>query len=101
MTRAIDPVELASRLIACPSVTPARGLVFDTLESALTPLGFEVHRFVSGEVENLIATRGSGAPHFGFAGHLDVVPAGRRLERRRLPPRDSRRPALRARARST
>jgi succinyl-diaminopimelate desuccinylase len=76
MTRAIDPVELASRLIACPSVTPARGLVFDTLESALTPLGFEVHRFVAGEVENLFATRGSGAPHFGFAGHLDVVPPG-------------------------
>jgi succinyl-diaminopimelate desuccinylase len=76
MTRAIDPVELASRLIACPSVTPARGLVFDTLESALTPLGFEVHRFCSGEVENLFATRGSGSPHFAFAGHLDVVPPG-------------------------
>jgi succinyl-diaminopimelate desuccinylase len=41
-------------------------------------LGFEVHRFTRGEptVENLVAIRGSGAPHFGFAGHLDVVPAG-------------------------
>jgi len=29
-----------------------------------------------GPTENMIATRGSGAPHFGFAGHLDVVPAG-------------------------
>jgi succinyl-diaminopimelate desuccinylase len=77
MTRAIDPVELASALIACPSVTPARGEVFDALEAALRPLGFEVHRFVSGgEVENLFATRGSGSPHFGFAGHLDVVPPG-------------------------
>jgi succinyl-diaminopimelate desuccinylase len=77
MTRAIDPVELASELIACPSVTPARGPVFDALEAALRPLGFEVHRFVSGgEVENLFATRGAGSPHFGFAGHLDVVPPG-------------------------
>jgi succinyl-diaminopimelate desuccinylase len=81
MTAAIDPVELAARLIACPSVTPARGEVFDVLEEALRPLGFEVHRFVLGEapdgpVENLFASRGSGAPHFAFAGHLDVVPPG-------------------------
>jgi succinyl-diaminopimelate desuccinylase len=76
MTRAIDPVELASELIACPSVTPASGPVFDTLEAALRPLGFEVNRFMSGEVENLFATRGAGSPHFGFAGHLDVVPPG-------------------------
>ena len=32
MSGAIDPVELARRLIACPSVTPARGEVFDLLE---------------------------------------------------------------------
>src|SRR5919106_2754286 len=81
MTFAIDPVELATRLIACPSVTPARGEVFDVLDAALRPLGFEVHRFVAGEppdgpVENLFATRGRGGPHFGFAGHLDVVPPG-------------------------
>ena len=79
---AIDPVDLASKLIACPSVTPATGEVFDVLESALTPLGFEVHRFVEGEapdgpVENMFATRGSDdGTHFGFAGHLDVVPSG-------------------------
>ncbi len=77
----IDPVDLAKRLIACPSVTPASGRVFDELEEALLPLGFDVHRFVVGEapdgpVENMVATRGSGSPHFGFAGHLDVVPAG-------------------------
>src|SRR3954470_23611364 len=81
MTAAIDPVDLAARLIACPSVTPARGEVFDVLEAALRPLGFEVHRFTAGEapdgpVENLFATRGAGAPHFAFAGHLDVVPPG-------------------------
>ncbi|HST35895.1 MAG TPA: succinyl-diaminopimelate desuccinylase [Allosphingosinicella sp.] len=81
MTAAIDPVDLTHRLAACASVTPATGEVFGVLEAALTPLGFDVHRFTLGEapdgpVENLFATRGSGAPHFGFAGHLDVVPPG-------------------------
>jgi succinyl-diaminopimelate desuccinylase len=81
MTAAIDPVDLAARLIACASVTPATGAVFDVLEEALAGIGFTVHRFVLGEapdgpVENLFATRGAGAPHFAFAGHLDVVPPG-------------------------
>jgi succinyl-diaminopimelate desuccinylase len=77
----IDPVQLAADLVACSSVTPARGAVFDALEGALTKIGFTVHRFTAGEapdgpVENLFAARGSGGPHFGFAGHLDVVPPG-------------------------
>ena len=81
MTASIDPVELARALIACPSVTPASGAVFDVLEEALLASGFEVHRWVMGEApdgptENMVAIRGSGAPHFGFAGHLDVVPPG-------------------------
>ena len=78
MPTAIDPVALASRLLACPSVTPARGAVFDVLDEALAAAGFVVHRFLAGEegVENLFATRGAGAPHLAFAGHLDVVPPG-------------------------
>ena len=77
----IDPVAFASELIRCPSVTPASGDVFDQLEAALTPLGFTVHRWLMGEppdgpTENMVAIRGDGGPHFGFAGHLDVVPAG-------------------------
>src|SRR3954453_2094996 len=81
MPSPIDPVEFAAELIACPSVTPASGEVFDVLEEALKPLGFAVHRWVMGEApdgptENMVAMRGSGAPHFGFAGHLDVVPPG-------------------------
>ena len=81
MTALPDPVDLAGRLIACPSITPATGRVFDVLEEALVAIGFAVHRFVAGEapdgpVENLFATRGSGAPHFAYAGHLDVVPPG-------------------------
>ena len=29
-----------------------------------------------GPTENMVAIRGTDSPHFGFAGHLDVVPAG-------------------------
>jgi len=77
----IDPIAFATALINCPSVTPACGQVFDLLEEALLPLGFDVHRFVLGEepdgpTENMVAIRGVGSPHFGFAGHLDVVPPG-------------------------
>ncbi|HET7709012.1 MAG TPA: succinyl-diaminopimelate desuccinylase [Sphingomicrobium sp.] len=77
----VDPIALAAALINCPSVTPASGKVFDVLEAALVPLGFTIHRFTLGEppdgpTENMVAIRGDGRPHFGFAGHLDVVPAG-------------------------
>ena len=77
----IDPVALAATLIRCPSVTPASGEVFDILGDELKRLGFVVNRWVMGEppdgpTENMVAIRGEGSPHFGFAGHLDVVPAG-------------------------
>ena len=74
---------LAEALIACPSVTPAAGLVFDCLQGQLEPLGFAVYRFHAGEapdgpVENLFAIRQGppGSRHFAFAGHVDVVPPG-------------------------
>lgn len=76
----------AQRLIACESVTPARGAVFDAVEAMLVPLGFTVERFIAGAddtdpahggpVENLFAIRGQGGRHFAFAGHVDVVPPG-------------------------
>ena len=83
MDKASDALALAQALIACESVTPARGPVFDVLEQALAPLGFECHRFVKGEapdgpVENMLAVRlgPEGSRHFAFAGHVDVVPPG-------------------------
>jgi succinyl-diaminopimelate desuccinylase len=77
----------AQRLIACESVTPASGAVFDALEDMLVALGFTVERFMSGEdddnpahgapVENLFAIRqATSGGHFAFAGHVDVVPPG-------------------------
>ncbi len=78
-----DAAEMAEALIACPSVTPASGMVFDCLARLLVPLDFEIFRAIHGEapdgpVENLIAIRRgpTGSRHFAFAGHLDVVPPG-------------------------
>ena len=77
----MNVVALAQALLAAPSVTPATGAVFDVAAAALVEAGFEVERFLDGTapdgpVENLLATRGTGAPHLAFAGHLDVVPPG-------------------------
>jgi succinyl-diaminopimelate desuccinylase len=82
-----DVLDLAKRLMAAPSVTPATGAVFDAMEAMLAPLGFAVTRFTRGEgavgtpeapVENLFAIRHGpeGSKHLAFAGHLDVVPPG-------------------------
>jgi succinyl-diaminopimelate desuccinylase len=79
---AVDPLALAQALIRCPSVTPADAGALDVLASALKELGFACERlpFGGGEqrVDNLYARIGSGAPHFCFAGHTDVVPPGDR-----------------------
>jgi len=81
MAIATDPVELTKRLIACPSVTPDDSGANEVVASALESIGFTVHRLVRGEapdgpIHNLFASRGSGGPHFAFAGHTDVVPPG-------------------------
>lgn len=77
----LDPVEVAGRLIRCPSVTPAEGGALDTLEALLAPLGFDCHRLRfetpgTDPIENLYARIGDAGPHFCFAGHTDVVPVG-------------------------
>ena len=71
-----DPLPLAQALIRCKSVTPADGGAQGVLAAALERLGFQVERLRFGEIENLYARWGDGAPHFCFAGHTDVVPAG-------------------------
>lgn len=81
MTQMTDPVDILSRLIRCPSVTPDEGGALAALETMLAPLGFAVERpMFSGEgtpdVENLFARAGSSGPHLVFAGHTDVVPPG-------------------------
>lgn len=76
-------ITLLKQLIACPSVTPAEAGALDTLDAALTDLGFAVTRLRfegdgSYPVDNLFATRGQGGRRLLFAGHTDVVPPGDR-----------------------
>ena len=78
----IDAVDLARRLIACASVTPADDGAQAVLAEALEAIGFTVHRMTNGglpdgPVANLFATRGSAGRHLAFAGHTDVVPPGK------------------------
>ena len=81
---ALDPVALAQDLIRCPSVTPRDAGALGVLERELTRLGFTCTRFPFGEgdarVANLYARRGTSAPNFAFAGHVDVVPPGNASE---------------------
>lgn len=78
-----DPLAVAQTLIRHASTTPRQeevGAVLDCLESWLAPMGFRCVRLPFGEgaarVDNLYARLGELSPHFCFAGHVDVVPAG-------------------------
>ena len=74
-------VQLAQKLIRCPSVTPEEAGTLDLLENELKQIGFICTRLLFGEgkerVDNLYAEFGKGPSHFAFAGHVDVVPVGR------------------------
>lgn len=80
----LDPVALTQKLIRFPSETPTRGEVFDFVESLLCELGFFCERIPhqrgaeKERVDNLYARYGDKEPVIAFAGHLDVVPAGKK-----------------------
>jgi succinyl-diaminopimelate desuccinylase len=73
-------IQLAQKLVRCPSVTPAEGGALDLLQDELGKLGFDCKRLPFGDgekrIDNLFARRGTDGPHFAFAGHTDVVPVG-------------------------
>ncbi|MDX1576116.1 MAG: succinyl-diaminopimelate desuccinylase [Kiloniellales bacterium] len=78
---ALDSLDLARRLIRCPSVTPEEGGALDLLQEVLEGLGFRCRRLVfsdagTPDVDNLYARRGEAGPNFCYAGHTDVVPPG-------------------------
>jgi len=74
-------VEIAGRLIACRSVTPADDGALPYLRDLLAGAGFSAEIVSFAEpgapaVDNLYARIGARAPHIVFAGHTDVVPPG-------------------------
>jgi succinyl-diaminopimelate desuccinylase len=71
-----EVLELARDLIARKSVTPEDGGCQEMLAARLARSGFRCEPMKFGEVSNLWARRGTGAPVVCFAGHTDVVPTG-------------------------
>lgn len=80
MTTSFDPLDIATALMRCPSITPKDAGALDVLQKYLEELGFRCTRLPFGEgderVDNLYARLGAEAPNFCFAGHTDVVPPG-------------------------
>jgi succinyl-diaminopimelate desuccinylase len=68
--------ELLAKLIACPSVTPKDEGAQILLAEFLSGMGFTCTHLPFGDVPNLFARIGTGAPHLCYAGHTDVVPPG-------------------------
>jgi len=71
-----EVLALTRELIARESVTPADAGCQTLLAERLARAGLEIRHWRFGEVENLFATHGDGAPHLLFLGHTDVVPPG-------------------------
>jgi succinyl-diaminopimelate desuccinylase len=71
-----DVLDLACELIRRRSVTPDDAGCQALLAGRLQHAGFRVEHLCYGEVDNLWATHGSGAPTLAFLGHTDVVPTG-------------------------
>ncbi|MGI2863403.1 succinyl-diaminopimelate desuccinylase [Vibrio alginolyticus] len=68
---------LSKDLISRQSVTPEDAGCQDLMIERLKALGFEIEVMVFEDTTNFWARRGSEAPLFAFAGHTDVVPAGK------------------------
>ncbi len=72
-----DVLELTCDLISRASVTPEDAGCQATIAARLQRAGFACESLRYGEVDNLWATHGSGAPVLVLLGHTDVVPPGR------------------------
>ncbi len=73
-----EVLNLAKELILRASLTPDDAGCQPLLAGRLQRAGFHCQRLRFGEVDNLWATHGSGAPVLVLLGHTDVVPPGPR-----------------------
>jgi succinyl-diaminopimelate desuccinylase len=69
-------LEYTRELVSRRSLTPQDAGCQTWLAEKLGTLGFVIESVNSGDVVNLWARRGTGAPLLCFAGHTDVVPTG-------------------------
>ncbi len=73
-----EVLELACELISRPSVTPEDAGCQALVAERIARAGFAIEPLRYGEVDNLWASHGSGAPVLVLLGHTDVVPPGPR-----------------------
>jgi len=71
-----ETLALAQQLIRAESVSPDDAGCQGLMADYLSELGFRIESMPFGDVDNLWALHGDGAPLFVFAGHTDVVPPG-------------------------
>ncbi len=76
------PAQILRDLVRCPSITPHEGGALAYLAGRSEQSGFCAERIIfsdtdTPDVENLYCRLGDTGPHLMFAGHTDVVPAGR------------------------
>ncbi|MFL2790879.1 MAG: succinyl-diaminopimelate desuccinylase [Paracoccaceae bacterium] len=77
MKSVMNVVELAARLIQCPSVTPKEAGAIKLIEDIFKSTDFEISRIDRSGVSNLFLRWGEKKlPTLGFCGHIDVVPPG-------------------------
>lgn len=68
--------DLTCELIRRPSLTPDDAGCMTLIAARLERARFHCEHLRYGDVANLWATHGSGAPVLAFLGHVDVVPSG-------------------------
>lgn len=73
-----EVVNLTKELLTRPSVTPDDAGCQQLIAERLQRAGFRCESLRFGEVDNLWATHGEGAPTLVLLGHTDVVPPGPR-----------------------
>ncbi|MFV9992082.1 MAG: M20/M25/M40 family metallo-hydrolase, partial [Candidatus Midichloria sp.] len=78
-------IELLQQLIRFKSITPTDNGCLKFLDQLLQDIGFECHLIKFQEeglepVQNLYARLGKKGRNFCFAGHVDVVPPGKKAE---------------------
>jgi succinyl-diaminopimelate desuccinylase len=71
-----EVTDLAAELIRRHSITPEDAGCQHVLAQRLEAAGFTIESMRFGDVDNLWARHGTGAPLIVFAGHTDVVPTG-------------------------
>jgi len=71
-----EVIEVLSNLIKCKSITPNDDGCQTYIGRYLKQLGFNIYLKKYGDVNNIIAKKGSSGPVIAFVGHTDVVPTG-------------------------